>query len=93
MTAFSAIISTAVWYANAPDDKYRVGMLALILWGATIMWFVDAVVALTEGEKFFEMTSDGTLLGFSSIILALLIWEASLLINDPKGVLKKALKN
>jgi len=92
MTALAAIIATAFWYFNAPEDKYKIGFLALMFWGATIMWTVDAAIASTEGEAFFEISKDATLLGVCTILFALFIWEVVLLINDPRGVLKKVLK-
>ena len=93
MTALAAVIATVIWYVKAPDDKYKLGLLSLIFWGATIMWLVDHVMAyLTEGGEFFEINQDATLLGVSVIILALLAWLIVLLVNDPKGVLKRALK-
>ena len=63
------------------------------IWGATLMWFVDHVMAyLIEGGEFFEMNLDATLLGVSVIIIALLVWVVVLLVSDPKGVLKRVLK-
>ena len=93
MTALAAIITTVIWYAKSPDDKYKLGLLSLMFWGATLMWFVDHVMAyVTEGGEFFEINLDATLLGVSVIVFALLIWEIALLVGDPKGVLKRALK-
>jgi peptidoglycan biosynthesis protein MviN/MurJ (putative lipid II flippase) len=93
MTALAAIITTAIWYIKAPEDKYKLGLLSLFFWGATIMWLVDHVMAyVTEGGEFFEMNLDATLLGLAVIILALFVWEIVLLVSDPKGVLKRALK-
>jgi peptidoglycan biosynthesis protein MviN/MurJ (putative lipid II flippase) len=93
MTALAAVITTAIWYIKAPEDKYKLGLLSLIFWGATLMWLVDHVMAyLTEGGEFFEVSPDATLLGISIIVLALCIWEIALLFSDPKGVLKKVLK-
>jgi len=93
MTALAAIIATILWYVNAPEDKYKLGLLSWIYWGATLMWFVDHVIAyLTEGGEFFETDLDATLLGICVIILGLLVWLISLLLSDPKGVLKKVLK-
>lgn len=94
MTALAAIITTVVWYIKAPQDKYKLGLLSLIFWGATIMWLVDHVIAyLAEGGQFFEINLDGTLLGVSVIVLALFIWLIVLLLSDPKGVMKRALKD
>jgi hypothetical protein len=93
MTALAAIITTAIWYAKAPDDKYKLGLLSLIFWGATIMWLVDRITAyVTEGGEFLEINLDATLLGLAVITLALFVWEIVLLVSDPKGVLRKALK-
>lgn len=93
MTALAALIATAVWYTKAPEDKYKLGLLSLILWGATLMWFVDHVMAFVmEGGQFLEISLDGTLLGLSVIILALLVWEIVLLVSDPKGVFRRAWK-
>ena len=93
MTALAAVVTTVIWYVKAPEDKYKLGLLSLIFWGATLMWFVDHVMAyLTEGGEFFEINPDATLLGLSVIIFGLLVWLIVLLVSDPKGVLKKALR-
>jgi hypothetical protein len=93
MTSLAAIITTAIWYVKSPGDKYKLGLMSLIFWGATIMWFVDHVIAyLTEGGEFLEVNLDATLLGLSVIVFALLVWEIVLLVSDPKGVLKRVLK-
>ena len=94
MTSLAAIITTAIWYVKAPAEKYKLGLLSLIFWGATLMWFVDHVLAyITERGEFFEMNLDATLLGFSVITLALLVWEIVLLVSDPKGVIRRLLKS
>jgi hypothetical protein len=87
---FSATISTALWYSKAEDDKYMLKFLSLILWGASIMVFVDHVVGyLAEGGEFIEMTVESTVLGFAMLITALIIWEITLLIKDPKRIIRK----
>jgi hypothetical protein len=92
MTALAAVITTAIWYVRAPDDKYKLGLLSLFFWGATLMWLVDHIMAyVTEGGEFLEVNLDATLLGLAVIVLALFVWEMVLVISDPKGVLRKAL--
>jgi peptidoglycan biosynthesis protein MviN/MurJ (putative lipid II flippase) len=92
LTALAAIVTTVIWYVNAPEDKYKVGLLSLAFWGATLMWLVDHVMAyLTEGGEFFELSQDATMLGVSVILVALVIWLFILLIGDPKGVLRKVM--
>ena len=93
MTTLAAIITTAIWYIEAPEDQYKLGFLSLFFWGATLMWFVDHVMAyLMKGGEFIEINLDATLLGLSVITLALLVWVIVLLVSDPKGVLKRVLK-
>jgi hypothetical protein len=40
---------------NAPEDKYKVGLLSLFYWGATLMWFVDHVMPMPwKAESFLS---------------------------------------
>jgi hypothetical protein len=93
MTSLAAVITSVIWYVKSPHDKYKLGLLSLMFWGATIMWLVDHIMAyLTEGGEFFEINLDATLLGISAVILALFVWLIVLLVSDPKGVFKRSLK-
>ena len=88
--AFAAAIVTPIWYSMAEEDKYLLRLLCLILWGATIMVFVDhAMGFLMEGGEFLELTLDAAVLGFAMLTVALVIWEIVLLLKDPKKVLYK----
>lgn len=88
--AFAAAIVTPIWYSMAEEDKYLLRLLCLILWGATMMAFVDHVMGfLMEGGEFLELTLDATVLGFAMLTVALVIWEIVLLLKDPKKVLYK----
>lgn len=96
VTVFAAIISTIIWYKDAPKNEYRLGVLCLMFWGASIMWFVDAIFEYAElGAEFFtpeplDMLND-FYLGISVVALGLIIWLAIFLIKDPKGVVKSVL--
>lgn len=91
--AFAAIITTAIWYSKAENDKYMLKFLCLIFWGATIMVFIDRVIGfLMEGGEFLELTADAVVLGFVMVIAALMLWEIVLLLKDPRGVLRKLRK-
>lgn len=93
LTALAALIATALWYVGAPADKYKLGFLSLIYWGATLMWLVDHVLAyVQEGGPFFEISADATGLGLSVLILGLVVWLGRLLLADPKRVLRTVLK-
>ncbi|MHB8105508.1 MAG: hypothetical protein ACYDG5_08265 [Dehalococcoidales bacterium] len=93
LTALAAVITTIVWYVKSPNDKYKLGLLSLMFWGATIMWLVDHIMAyVSEDGQFFEISTDATMLGVAVIVLALMAWVITLVISDPKGILKKVLK-
>lgn len=96
LCVFAAVISTALWYAHGENSTMKIGILCWLFWGASIMWFVDAVFEYIQfGASYFkpsgaEMLND-TFLGLSVIALALVIWIAAVLITDPSGAVKRAL--
>lgn len=96
ITVFAAVICTAIWYRTAHKSEMMVGVLCWMFWGASIMWFVDAVFEYAElkAEYFTPAPEDlinDAFLGLSVVALGLVIWLVVLLIKDPKGVVKKAL--
>lgn len=94
ITVFAAAITTILWYNGKTERK--LGTLALMYWGASLMWFVDAVVEYLEaGAEFFEqpladMLNDAYL-GLSVVALGLIIWIVVLLVKDPDGKIKAKL--
>lgn len=96
ITVFAAVLSTVIWYKNYPNDSLKVSTLCFMFWGASLMWFVDAIVEYAElGAEFFtpsgaDMLND-TYLGLCVIALAMVIWIVSVLIRDPKGAVKAVL--
>ncbi len=96
ITVFAAVTTTLVWYNTTSDMK--LGFLALMYWGASLMWLVDAVAEYLEvGAEYFtpaptDMLNDAYL-GLSVAALGLVIWIVALLIKDPKGKIKKMLKS
>ncbi len=93
---FAAIICTVLWYRNAPKSEMRLGTLALMFWGASLMWLVDAIFEYASlGAEYFtpepgDMLND-LFLGLSAVALGLVIWLVILLVKDPRGVVKSAL--
>lgn len=86
--ALAAVIATALWYAKDEKGEYQLGFLSLILWGTTIMVLVDHVMGyVAEGGAFFEVTTEAAALSVVLVIVALIVWEVSLLVRDPKGKL------
>ncbi len=96
ITVFAAVVSTIVWYRRDDRKEYNRGFLALMFWGASLMWTVDAIFEYAElGAEYFapapaDMINDAYL-GISVVALGLIIWTVSVLIKDPKGVIKGAL--
>jgi hypothetical protein len=89
-TAAAALFATIFW--RWLKGKYRLGLLSLMLWGATAMILVDFIINY-EGGPFIETTTDGmvpnaTLLGFLMLVPVLLIWLAALIVS--KSRTKKA---
>lgn len=95
ITVFAAVIATVKWY-NRKDDSMNLGVLLFLFWGASIMWFVDAIFEYVElGAEYFNQAPQDMLndafLGLAVVALALVIWVVKLLISDPKGSVRAAL--
>lgn len=96
ITVFAAIISTILWYKNAPADDMMLRILSLMYWGASLMWFVDAIFEYAElGAAYFnpapaDMLNDA-FLGLSVVALGQIIWLVILLVKDPKGIVRASL--
>ncbi|MDR1710714.1 MAG: hypothetical protein LBR58_02465 [Propionibacteriaceae bacterium] len=86
LTALAALIVTVLRFARPQFAKYRLGVLALMLWGAALMWCVDGFAALAEGEAFVELAdlaavADDALLGLAVLALALAAWGVTVLLG------------
>ena len=93
ITVFAAIICTVLWYKKAPQDEMKISVLCFLYWGASIMWFVDAIFEYAElkAEYFAPALEDmvnDLYLGLSVVALGLIVWLVVLLIKDPKGVVR-----
>ena len=93
---FAAIITTIIWYNNENRKELKLGSLSLMYWGASIMWFVDAIFEYAElkADYFMLFATDmlnDLFLGLSVVALGLIIWLIVLFVNDPKGVVRKTL--
>lgn len=96
VTLFAAIICTILWYKKAPEDPMKLHILCFMYWGASIMWFVDAIFEYAELQaEFFtpapaDMLND-LYLGLSVVALGMVLWILILIIKDPKGIVKASL--
>ena len=92
-TVFAAIIVTIIWYKSPNRSEMKLGTLSLMYWGASLMWFVDAIFEYAELKaEYFTPAAEDMLndlfLGLSVVALGLVIWIIVLMIKDPKGVVK-----
>ena len=96
-TVIASIASTLLWYFCDKRALYRLGILPCIFWGASVMWFVDAVFEYAQlGAEFFNQAPadllNDSILGLCAVILGICAWLAVLLFKDPKGAFEKLLK-
>ncbi|MGI6212800.1 MAG: hypothetical protein ACOYJJ_09495 [Anaerovoracaceae bacterium] len=89
ITAAAALIATIVWHAKAPDNTCRIGTLALMYWGAALMWLIDSFFSAAGGEGFFDFSAGDALLGVVIVLIGLAAWALLLLVRDRKKVLRK----
>ena len=97
ITVFAAVIATVLWYRRK-DDSMRLGILCFMYWGASIMWLVDAIFEYVELQDAYftpalEDMANDAFLGLSVVALGLVIWLVRLLITDPRGSVKRALRH
>lgn len=94
ITVFAAVITTVVWYIKDSSNRMKTGTLSLIYWGASLMWFVDAVFEYAEIRSLYftppakDMLND-LFLGLSVVAFGLVIWLVLVLVKDPKGVIRQ----
>jgi len=88
ITAGAALTTSVLWCATGSRDKYRLGFLSLMYWGATLMWLVDHVITYVEdGGPFLDLGARATWLGVSVIVLGLVVWSLRLLAGERTRVL------
>ncbi|MGQ9706402.1 MAG: hypothetical protein ACUVWP_05285 [bacterium] len=85
-TLICAVITTILWFLL--KKRYKLGLLCLMLWGATIMILVDHLLGYSGGA-FIEAQTDGlirngTLLGIIMLIPVFFTWIIVLSISRVK---------
>ena len=97
ITVFAAVIATLVWYTRIDLRDLKIGILCFMFWGASLMWLGDAIFEYSELQADYftpvgaDMLNDA-FLGLSVIALALVIWTVIVLISDPRGTVRAAIK-
>lgn len=89
--AIAAVISTALWYFK-DEGRYKLELLSLIFWGATVMVFVDHAMGIVEDAfagrevEFIEVSPSAFLLGVFLVCMGVALWEVYLLLKKPRIV-------
>jgi hypothetical protein len=86
----AAIIASAVRIAMPQSKKYLTGFLALMFWGATLMWTVDGIVGLIEEGAFIELSdtavmADDALLGATVLVGGVIIWGIANIVSRQRA--------
>lgn len=92
ITMIAAVVVTAIWYTSEKARKLKISVLCYMFWGASLMWFVDAIAEYIELRAAYftpaleDMIND-TFLGLSVIAFSLVVWIVIVLIKDPGNVI------
>lgn len=95
LAVLAGFISSLIWYLSERARTLGIGILCYMFWGASLMWFVDAIFEYLElrAEYFtpapVDMLND-FFLGLSVIVLALVIWMATIALKDPEGRFRRS---
>ena len=83
MTIITAVIFTIVHALQKKGGKKSKPVLfaAFMFWGAALMWAVDGIASVLEGEGFFDISVDDTILGLIIVSSGLLLFAVSILLQ------------
>ncbi len=71
MTMIAAVVFTAFW---AKMRKQSLLTTTLMFWAAALMWSVDGVASVLDGEPFFDISREDTVLGAIIILCGVAIF-------------------
>lgn len=86
ITAFAAIVC----YLLQKVIRFDISRLTMMFTSATIMWLVDCSFAKFDGEDFFDISYDDTLLGVTVVFLAIVL---DLILRLPKLAQSSKIQN
>ncbi len=94
-TLVAALMATLLWFLL--HKKHKLGLLSLMLWGATIMIAVDHVLGY-KGGPFFESTTGGmiqnaSVLGIVMLVPVIGIWLIALITSRLQTRRKNSMNN
>ena len=84
MTIIAAVVFTALWAKKRTQSLLTT---TLMFWAAALMWSVDGVASVLEGEPFFDISREDTILGVIISLCGVAIF-AVLAVFERRRVLK-----
>lgn len=89
----SFLISFYIWYKRMPNISYNENLLVVLLFIASFIWLINTIYDLIkDGMGVFTINLQSFLydvfLGFLVILIALVIWIISIIVDDKKQILK-----
>ena len=75
-TICAAVAFTVAFLLNKKDGKENKStfMTMLMFWAASLMWSMDGVASVLEGEGFFDLSVEDTILGAIILVSGLLVF-------------------
>ena len=75
LTCIAAIVVTVLSFLFPKlVTHFQLDRLARMYWSAALMWMVDGIFRIREGEAFFEFSVNDTLLGVLIVFCGVLFW-------------------
>lgn len=88
ITACTAAAFTVAFFMNKKNgrDNKSVFMAMLMFWAASLMWSMDGVASVLEGEGFFDISLEDTILGVIILASGLIVFMIHSVWNKAKAV-------
>ena len=88
VTAFAVTVIYMLMRRHSVDrcNSSHLGMLMLMYWGATLMWCVDGIASLAEGNPFVTLSdpavvADDSALGLLVVFAGFFAWSGYLMVE------------
>ncbi|WP_407425123.1 hypothetical protein [Treponema sp.] len=88
ITICAAVGFTTAFVLNKKSGKNTksIFMAMLMFWAAGLMWSMDGIASVLEGEGFFDLSVEDTILGAIILISGILVFAAHSLLQKRKFV-------
>lgn len=86
MTIITACILSSIFIMqhNKGTVKKSLATTLLMFWAAAIMWCVDSITCVTQGEPFFDISKEDSILGVIVVAIGLAVFAILSLLEKRK---------